>query len=125
MTLENVRLEVPFGLSCKESAGCKTEINLTAIITLADGLTLDQLVERAARPMVINWQNKNRPDNESDLLKLADKTIEIMIVPVNARGNGEISTSKAIDKLVERKRAGKLTDSEKQQLAQLLADLTA
>lgn len=124
METKNIRLELPFNLSCKDSAGCSTKISMTAIVTVADGMTLEQLVERAARPMVINWQNSNRPDNEADLLKLAGQAVEILIKPVNQRDTS-VSTSKAIDKVVETAKAGKLSETDRLALEELLAKLKA
>ena len=121
LDLTTLSLRVPFKVSTQESAPVQFTASVEARIKIAPETTIEQLMELAARPRIITFANSNRPKGLEHLKKLHGTSVDIVLVPINARAEGVPSEDKAIDTLIKSAKAGKLTAEQKAEIARLLA----
>jgi hypothetical protein len=109
---KNVSVDVPFSVSTKEDSVEKFTAKVVAHVTVMDNMTVEQIVELAARPRIITFQNANRPKGADHLRKLDGSTIDIVLFPIHAHADAVPSTDKAIDVLVKAVKDGKMTEEQ-------------
>lgn len=117
--LEQIELLVPFKVSTQESAPEQFTAHVTARVKVMKNMTLEQLVELAARPRIITFSNGNRPKGIEHLKALDGSTVDIVLTPIHAKAEAITTEDKAITVLINAARAGKLTAEQREMLKSL------
>lgn len=100
---------IPATITTKQDAAEQFTAHVTLNVSVASNCTLEQLLERAAKPVVIDYANNKRSKGLEALKAIDGKTIELQITPTNQRAEAIPTIDKAMNVIAQQVKAGKLT----------------